>query len=86
MRLKKGYALREVADTWVILPLYGVDLNGMIKVNESGAMLWHGLEEGADLTALVNSLTDKYEVSEEQAKEDVQSFMQQLRQLGCLEE
>lgn len=86
MRLKKGYVLREVADTWVILPLYGVDLNGMIKVNESGAMLWRGMEQGVDENALVKALTDKYEVSAEQAKEDVQSFLQRLHRLGCLEE
>ena len=86
MKLKDGYVLREVADTWVILPLYGVDLNGMIRLNDSGAVLWRGLEAGLDEAALVNALTSEYEVSDEQAKEDVRSFISLLHKLGYLDE
>ena len=85
MKLKEGYVLREIAGTWVILPLRGVDLSGMIKLNESGVLLWRGLEQGADENALVSALISEYDVGGAQAKEDVQSFLRLLHQLGCLD-
>ena len=46
MGLKEDFVLRQVADTWVVLPLgeSSVDFNGMLTLNNSGAMLWRVLE------------------------------------------
>ena len=57
MKISEDFVLRQVADTWVVLPLKTdtVDFNGMIRLNGSGAMLWKCLEQGAtreELTAM----------------------------------
>ena len=46
MKLNKNYVLRPVADTWVVLPLgaEAINFNGMLTLNNSGAMLWRVLE------------------------------------------
>lgn len=85
MKLKQGYVLREVADTWVVLPLQGVDLDGMIKLNGSGAFLWRELEKGGDVSALVTALTSEYEVAADKAEADVISFLTLLQSYGCVE-
>lgn len=87
MKLKKDYVLRQVANTWVVLPLgqEAVSFNGMLTLNESGALLWKALENGADADALVRVLTGEYVVSETQARADVEEFLQKLNQAGCLE-
>lgn len=87
MRLKKNFALRRVAGTYMVLPLgqATVSFEGMLKLNESGALLWNALKNGADLDGLVNTLTAEYEVSEAQARTDVQEFLDKLALVGCLE-
>lgn len=87
MRLKKDYALRQIADTWVVLALAEetVNFSGMLTLNDSGAMLWNVLKEKCELEALVDALMTEYEVSEEQAKADAQDFINKLIEVGCIE-
>ena len=88
MNLKKDFALRQIASTWVVLPLGQETLNfdGMLTLNTSGALLWRTLEAGGDKEALVNALTAEYVVSAEQAERDVAEFLNKLIQAGCIEE
>ena len=88
MRLKKDFALRQIADTWVVLALAEetVNFSGMLTVNDSGAMLWKVLEENCKTEALVDALMNEYEVSEEQAKTDALEFIKKLIEAGCVEE
>lgn len=87
MRLKKDYALRQIADTWIVLALAEetVNFSGMLTLNDSSAMLWNVLEEKCELEALVDALMTEYEVSEEQAKADAQDFINKLIEVGCIE-
>lgn len=87
MKLKKGFVLRQVADTWVVMPLgsMSVDFNGMLTLNETGALLWKTLERGGDKEALADALTAEYTVSREQALADAEEFLESLMRAGCAE-
>ena len=88
MKINENFVLRQLADTWVVLPLADktIDFNDMITLNESGVLLWNALEQGADMDQLVKALRSEYIVSEDQAREDAAAFVQKLRSVGCLEE
>lgn len=85
MKLKEGFVLRQVAGSWVVVAVgrTSVSFDGMLSLNDSGALLWKALSEGRDLVA---ALTEEYEVSREQAARDVDEFLQTIRQAGCLAE
>ena len=87
MKLKTDYVLRQVADTWVVLPVGAatVDFNGMFTLNESGAILWRSLEKGGNLESLADALCAEYEVDRKTALKDSESFLNKLRDSGCLE-
>lgn len=87
MKLKKDFVLRQVADTWVIVPVGQamLDFNGMLTLNESGAFLWNALEKGVDQEALVRTLTTEYDVPENVAREDIAEFLAKLEKAGCME-
>ncbi len=87
MILKKDFALRQIADEWIVLPLAAetVNFNGMLNLNESGAMLWKVLEQDCSKEALVRALLEEYEVSEEQAAADAEEFLNKLIEAGCIE-
>lgn len=88
MRINENFVLRQVVDTWVVLPLADetVDFNGMITLNESGVLLWNTLEKGADIDALVDALLSEYDVPAQQARADAEEFVEKLRSVGCIDE
>lgn len=88
MKIKENFVLRQVAETWTVLPLgtATVDFNGMLTLNNAGAILWKALEKGGSREALADVLTDVYEVSREQALADVDEFIEKLDQVGCIED
>ena len=87
MRINRNFVLRQLADTWVVLPLADktINFNGMITLNESGVVLWKALESGCDEDGMVAALMAEYIVTEQQAREDVNAFVEKLRSVGCLE-
>lgn len=87
MKLKENFALRPVADTWVVLPLGAetINFNGMLTLNESGALLWQALEKGGDRETLADALMAEYIVDRVQALADADEFLEKLRKAGCLE-
>ena len=86
MKLKTDFALRQVAGTWVVLPLSGaVDFRSMLKLNETGALLWKALEQGGDRESLADALCAEYIVDRERALADVEDFLAKLNKVGCLD-
>ena len=87
MKLREGFALRQVADTWVVMPLgeKSVDFNGMLTLNDTGAILWQALEKGGDRDALADALVAEYDVSREVVLSDVDAFVAKLIDAGCME-
>ena len=87
MKIKNGFVLRQLADTWVVLPLLSrsTSFNGMMTLNETGAFLWHALEKGSDTETLAEALCDEYEVTREQALADVETFLATLREADCID-
>ena len=88
MKLKENFVLRQVAGSYVVVAVgaASVDFNGMLTLNESGALLWRTLEGGADRAALLAALTSEYDVDEAQAARDLDEFLNSLRTAGCLAE
>ncbi|MBR4882208.1 MAG: PqqD family protein [Clostridia bacterium] len=88
MKINENYVLRQIADTWVVLPLGDatLDFNGMITLNETGSYLWSFLEKGCEVRDLVDALLSEYDVTREAAEADVEAFLNKLRNIDCLEE
>lgn len=88
MKLKENFVLRQVANTWIVMPIdtAAVDFNGMLTLNDSGALLWRTMEQNSSPEALADALTTEYDVSREQALADAKEFMNKLVEAGCAEE
>lgn len=86
MKLKEGFLLREIAGRIVVLPCdASLNLNLMLTLNGTGQFLWEALEKGATTEELVSGLMDRYDVSEELARQDVAAFVEKLAQNDFLE-
>lgn len=87
MKINENFVLREVAGSWVIIPIgeKSVDFNGMMNLNETGVLLWKELEKGCEKEDLVAAITAVYDVSAEEAAMDIDVFVNTLIKAGCIE-
>lgn len=88
MKIREGFMLRKVAGKHVVVAIGPASkiLNGMIKLNDTGAFCWDYLLKGISEEELGGVLSTEYGISEEQAKSDVSAFLDTLRGAGCLDE
>lgn len=76
LRLRDGAtAWREVDGEVIVLDL---ERSVYLGVNESGVALWRALEEGTSVPAMVDLLVTTYGIAAEQARGDVDAFVE-----GC---
>lgn len=79
--------LREAAGETVVVPFGEEALNfqGIISLNETGALLWKQLEQGCEKKDLVQALLDEYEVDAETAEKDVNEFLKLSGDAGLID-
>ena len=88
MKIKSGFILRTVAGNNVVVAIgeQSKSFNGVIKLNESGLVLWNKLSAGADKAELVSALLDEYDITADIAENDVDKFVGVLRDAGAIED
>lgn len=86
MRIEEGFVLREVAGQNVVIATGEASktFHGMIKLNETGRVIWEGLAAGKSDEAIVADLTSAYDVDAEKAATDVAAFVKQAADQGFL--
>ena len=86
MKICPGYVLRQVIDIYVVLGIGSDNYvpNEIMSVNETGAFLWHILEEGAEKKDLIHRLTVEYGINKDTAAADVEIFLTQLREKAMI--
>lgn len=89
LKLKNGYLLHEIAGIPYLLP-YGqnvADFRRSIRLNESGVLLYHALEQGADEQTLLTALISHYQAKDSDIpalKADISHFLLQLEAANIL--
>lgn len=88
MRIKEGFVLRKVGKEQVVVAIgpAAALLNGLIKLNASGVMLWNQLEQNTQRSELVDALLERYDITREQAEADVDTFLKPLLDIGAVTE
>lgn len=87
MKIKDGFILRSVAGRTVVIPDGDhLNLNLMIGLNDTGKLLWEQMREDIGIEELKAALMEAYDVEESLAEKDVQTFIENLKKNGFLEE
>lgn len=87
MKVKSDFILRKISDSYVVVPVGDsvVDFSGLINLNESGALLFKLLQNGAEEADLVDALLKEYKVDREVAEADVKKFVAKVKDADILE-
>lgn len=88
MRIKDQISLRKIADEYIMVVGSGdsLDYTQAVSLNDSAAYLIESVR-GKDFTLedWVELLTDRYEVSGEQARADVELLIQMLKEAEIID-
>ena len=87
MKIRQGFVVRTIANESVVVALGAASksFNGMIKLNDTGRLLWDKLSEGCEIADLKKVLLDEYDVDEEIVTADVMRFVDTLKGANILE-
>lgn len=88
MKLKQEYMLAEIAGEYVAVATNS-NLDSerkIIRMNDTGKLIWDGIANGKDERAIVADLLDQYEVDEQTAAESVKRILQQMIDAGIVED
>ena len=88
MKLRGDFVVRSVMDNNVAIPVgdTALRINGMIHLNDVSIVIWECLSKECTLDDIVLSVTEKFEVSEDEARTDIIEFLNVLRQAQLLDE
>ena len=86
MKASNQFILRTIADEHLLIPVgeSAISVKGLIALSESGLLLYKKLMDGCSREDLIAALTAEYEVSEEEAAQDTDAFLNEMRQLNML--
>ncbi len=88
MKIKKGFVMRKVAGSAVVIATgeASKSFHGMVRLNATGADIWQGVADGLDENAITDRLMESYEVDREKAYEDVVTTVNKMKEAGFIEE
>jgi len=71
---------RRVADEYILVPIVGrgANLDAIFNLNRVGAFIWESLDGRRSGHAIVEALTERFEVDRPQAEDDYRVFLNQL--------
>lgn len=82
IKIKPGFLLQKMLNEDVVVSIGSATkaFRGMIKLNESGLILWKELEKGTDKESLIAVLMEKYpELDKETAASDIEEFLESIK-------
>ncbi len=87
MRIKDGFIIKQVVDTYVVVPVGEnlVDFSAMISLNETGAFLWNNMVSDVTEDELAEKMCSEYNIDKETALTDIKDFVATLERQDNLE-
>lgn len=86
MKIVKDFVSREIAGEYVLVPTgeTSQEFNGMLTMTETANFIWEHLEETENFEALVDLITDNFEVERQTAARDAADFVNELLKHGMV--
>lgn len=81
-KVASSYIHRKISERDILISIGDniADFNGFIDMNTSAAFLWDQMSDAKTVDQLKDALMESFSISEEQATNDVSSFIEVLKQ------
>ena len=84
MKIKDGYLLRKVADSFVALSVGAENEGRVVRMNSTGAFMWELLCKDCSVQSIVDALVQKYQIDTATAEKAANDFIEMLRKEDLL--
>ena len=80
----KSFVTRRIAGETIVVPITGTvaDLGAVYTLNDVGSFIWHLIDGRRSAQAIADAVSDEYDVSLEQAAQDVDDLLTTLEANG----
>ena len=88
MKLTEGFITQQVDDAQIMLATgdaFNV-FSGLVRSNETAAFIIDSLKEETSADAIVDAMEERYDAPREVIAQDVARILDQLREIGALQE
>ena len=87
MKIKDGFVVRDLAGQSIVVALGEASktFNGMIKLNDTGRLIWDMLAQGKSRDEIADKFIAEYEVERAIAERDIDAFIEVLQGAEILE-
>ncbi len=88
MKLKFNFMINELGDSFVAVPMSDSveSFNGVLKLNEGGAFIIETLNNEISYEDLCAKVAEKFSITVEEAKENMEPLFEKLREENLIEE
>lgn len=86
MKLKDGFITHESMDEHITVTAGNTDFNGMIRSNKTAGFIVECLKNDTTKEDIIEKMLEKYEASKEQIENDVEKILNQLNQIGAIDD
>ena len=75
---------RDIAGETILVPIRGnlADMQNIFTLNKIGAFIWEKLDGKSPLSVTLGSLLDHFDVSSQEAENDILEFIDQVLETG----
>ena len=79
---------RAIAGEVILVPIRktAAEVNGVYTLNEVAARIWELLDGVRTVDEVRSSIVEEFEVTSEEAEQDLVSFLMQLQKVGAVQE
>lgn len=86
MKLKEGFITHQSGEEHIMVSAGAAAFNGMIRSNATAGFILECLKNPVTKEEIVEKLLAKYDASREQVTKDVEAVLQQLREIGAIDD
>ena len=85
-RKNEDFVYRKIQDETILVPIKDNvgDMGSIYNLNEVGAFIWEHLDGEKRLLDIKNMIVKEFEVSSEEAEEDLVAFVIELREIEAI--
>src|SRR5438034_6276857 len=79
---------RKIADEVILVPISQKvgEIDCLYALNEVGARIWELIDGDRSLQELRDAIVEEFEVSQTEAQEDITVLIEQLKEIGAIQE
>lgn len=87
MKIKQGFEVVNIAEEYLMLPIgkEAESFKGIVALSEEAAFLLNNMKSSKSEEDLVQLLLNEYDVDEESARADINTFLYALSAIGIIE-